>query len=113
MISFIRSNIPFVDAHLLQSIQDVISTVDLGSHSPSFISHLEDRRRYLSIHNGSTDNKVANQLAFPGASWRQQIRFIIGEMMTPDHIIWADEEDLTDHCFAQRALHKIKDRFEM
>ena len=111
MISFIGNNIPFVDNELLQSIQDVISTVDLGSHSPNLIARLEDRRRSLSPHSDLTD-KVANQME--SASWRQQIRLIVGEMMAPDNIIWTDDdEDSTDYYFAQRALQKIKDRFEM
>jgi hypothetical protein len=113
VISFIRSNIPFVDTGLLQSIKDVVSTVDLGPHSPGFIAQLEDRQRRLSACNNSTD-EVANQLESLGALWRQQIRFIVEEMSAPDQIIWTDDDDdSADHYFAQRALVKIQDRFEM
>lgn len=113
VISFLRNNVPFVDAGLLRAIQDVVLTADIGSHSPGFVAQLEERQRHLSALNDATD-KAATELEPLGALWRQQIRFAVGEMMAPDQIIWTDDdEDSTDHYFAQCALLKIKHRFEM
>lgn len=112
MISFIGSNIPFVDSGLLQAIRDTVSAIDLGSLSSGFITLLEDRQHHLS--RGDSTDQVTNQLESSETLWRQQVRSIVEEMMAPDQIIWTDdEESLDDHYFAQHVLLKIKDRFEM
>jgi serine/threonine-protein kinase ATR len=111
VMSFIRSNIPFVDAGLLQAIRDVVSTIGFGS--PDIIAQLEERQCTLSARNDPIDT-ITNQSEPMGALWRQQVRSLVEGMTAPDQFIWTDDdENSTDYHFAQHALLKVSGRFEM
>jgi serine/threonine-protein kinase ATR len=106
--SYLRGNIPLADIGTIQIISDAISVFKGDVYFPAINAELETRQRVLQ----SASREDAAQ-GLSTSTWRQKIRTIVDALMFPDEPIWTDdEENSTDHQFAQHCLTKVQLRFE-